>query len=113
MILSASAAKELVLTRVFNAPRERVFRAWTTPESARHWWGPVHHPAVSIAMDVKVGGKWNAALRSEETGKILTHHGVFLEIAPPERLSFTFVWDEEGERGLETVVSLFFENVNG
>lgn len=109
----AANTRELVLTRIFNAPPELVFGAWTNPESAKHWWGPTHHPAISMTMDVRIGGAWEAQLRSVADGTILTHRGVFREIVKPERLSFTFKWDEEGERGLETLVTLTFENVKG
>jgi uncharacterized protein YndB with AHSA1/START domain len=112
-MLNASVAKELVLTRVFNAPRELVFKAWTDPESAKHWWGPTHHPAIFIEMDVRVGGRWHGMLRSEADGTILTHRGEFLEIDPPKTLSFTFAWDEEGERGIQNVVTLTFEDLSG
>src|SRR5262245_48211916 len=100
--------RELVITRVIDAPRELVFKAWTEPEHLLAWRGPKDHPAVSIKWDVRSGGRWRAALRSTEDGRILTHGGHFREVVPPERLVFTFTWDEEGERGLETVVTVTF-----
>jgi uncharacterized protein YndB with AHSA1/START domain len=109
----SAAERELVITRVFDAPRELVFDAWIDPEHAKHWWGPKHHPAVRIEMDVRPGGRWRHCLRSVETGNELWHHGVFREVVPPERLVFTFAWEEEGERGQETVVTVTFAEHGG
>lgn len=98
--------RELVIERVFNAPRELVFRAWTDLEHVRKWFGPKDHPATHVTMDVRPGGRWRACLRSTETGHNLWLGGVYREIVPPERLIFTFAWEEEGERGLETLVEI-------
>jgi uncharacterized protein YndB with AHSA1/START domain len=118
MVLDNAAAlcpteRELVITRVFDAPRELVFRMWTDPRHAMRWWGPKHHPAVHLEMDVRPGGVWRNCLRSVETGADLWHHGVFREVIAPERLVFTFVWEEEGERGMETLVTVTFADERG
>jgi uncharacterized protein YndB with AHSA1/START domain len=102
------AERELVITRVFDAPRELVFAAWTDPRHAKRWWGPVDHPATHVEMDVRPGGRWRHRLTSTDTGRELWHGGVFREIDPPARLVFTFAWEEEGERGLETLVTVTF-----
>ena len=99
--------------RVFNAPRDIVWKAWTDPKYAVHWWGPKHHPATHLEMDVRPGGVWRGTLRSVEDGSELSHRGVFREVTAPERLVFTFAWDEEGERGLETLVTITFADQNG
>jgi uncharacterized protein YndB with AHSA1/START domain len=103
----------LVITRIFDAPRELVFRAWTDPEHVRNWWGPKDYPAVHLTMDVRPGGRWRNCLRSTETGEHLWQGGEFREVVPPERLVFTFAWDEEGERGLETLVTVTFAELDG
>jgi uncharacterized protein YndB with AHSA1/START domain len=102
----SSAERALVIERVFNAPRELVFQAWTDPEHIRKWFGPRDHPATQMSMDVRPGGRWRGCLRSTETGNDLWLGGVYREIVPPERLVFTFAWEEEGERGLETLVTI-------
>lgn len=107
------AERELVITRVFDAPRELVFKAWTDKRHAMNWWGPKHHPATQVDMDVRPGGRWRHCLRSVETGQNLWHGGVFREVVPPERLVFTFTWEEEGERGMETLVTVVFDDVGG
>jgi uncharacterized protein YndB with AHSA1/START domain len=104
----AAANLELTITRVLDAPRALVWRAWTDPAQLMQWWGPKHHPAVHLAMDVRPGGVWRNCLRSVETGNDLWHHGTFREVVPMERLVFTFVWEEEGERGMENIVTITF-----
>ncbi len=102
----APAARELIITRVLNAPRDLVFKMWLDPKYVMQWWGPKHHPATQITWDARPGGKWRNCLRSVETGQELWHHGVFHEVVPPERLVFSFVWEEDGERGIETMVTI-------
>lgn len=109
----SSPGIELKIERVMRAPRERVFRAWTDPARAVQWWGPKNYPATFLEMDVRVGGVWRGKLRSVADGQVLTHHGVFREIVEPSLLAFTFAWDEEGERGLETLVTLTFADLGG
>ena len=107
--MTVTPGRGLTVTRMFNAPRALVFAAWSDPKLLAQWWGPVHHPSVSVDMDLP-GGKWRNGLRSVENGEILWHHGEFIERVPPERLVFTFAWEEEGERGEETVVTITFED---
>jgi uncharacterized protein YndB with AHSA1/START domain len=107
-MLAAGSKLELTITRVFDAPRALVWQAWTDPKQLMKWWGPEHHPAVHLAMDVRPGRVWRNCLRSVETGKDLWHHGTFREVVPMERLVFTFVWEEEGERGMENIVTITF-----
>ena len=104
------AERELVIERVFNAPRELVFQAWTDPEHARQWFGPRDYPARELTMDVRPGGRWRSCLRSTETGNDLWVGGVYREVVP---LVFTFAWEEEGERGLETLVTITFTERDG
>jgi uncharacterized protein YndB with AHSA1/START domain len=105
--------RALVITRLINAPRELVFAAWTDPAHARHWWGPVNFPATHLEMDVRPGGRWRHCLTSIDDGRELWQHGVFREVVKPERLVFTFVWEEDGERGLETLVTVTFADEGG
>ena len=109
----APLERELVIARTLNASRELVFAAWTDPRRALQWWGPVNYPAVHIEMDLRPGGAWRICLRSTEGGPDLWQGGVFREIVPPERLVFTFAWEEEGERGLETLVTITFADAGG
>ncbi|MGC2166493.1 MAG: SRPBCC domain-containing protein [Gallionella sp.] len=103
----------LTLTRTFNAPLALVWKAWTDPAHTIHWWGPTHHPATNIEWDARPGGRWRNCLRSVETGDLLWHGGEFREVAEPERLVFTFAWEETGERGVVTLVTVAFSELDG
>lgn len=109
----SGAARALTLTRLFDAPRDLVFKAFTDPKHALNWWGPRDFPATQLSMDLRPGGSWRGCLTSPEDGRTLWQGGVFREIVPPERLVFTFAWDEEGERGLETLVTINFADQGG
>lgn len=105
-----SAAPELVITRFFNAPRSRVFAAWTEPERLARWWGPRGFTNVKWAMDVRPGGAWFRCMRSPE-GTLHTKRGTYLEIVAPERLVFTYAnEDADGTLGPETLVTVRFED---
>ena len=106
-------APELLITRVFDAPRELVFRLWTDPAHAVRWWGPKHHPATQVTMDSRPGGAWRSCLRSTETGQELWNGGVLREIVPPSRLVFTFMWDDMDGPPLESVVTVTFADQDG
>jgi uncharacterized protein YndB with AHSA1/START domain len=108
-----SVTRELTITRDFNAPRSLVFKLWIDPDHVAHWWGPIEYPAANVSMDVRPGGRWRHCLRSPDTGQELWLGGVFREIVPPKRLVFTFAWEEEGERGLETLVTVTFAERGG
>ncbi len=110
---SRQTERALTVTRVLNAPRDMVFKAWTDPKQLIKWWGPTHHPATQLDMDVRTGGRWRNRLTSVETGEDLWHHGVFREVLEPERLVFTFTWEEEGERGVENLVTITLEDLGG
>ena len=110
---TGSPGPALEMARVFEAPRALVFALWTDPRHAQNWWGPSDHPASFLEMDVRPGGAWHGCLRSRESGKELWQGGVFREVVPPDRVVFTFAWEEEGVRGLETLVSVTFAEEGG
>lgn len=99
---------EIVLTRVFNAPRSLVFEALTKPELLRRWMGPRGWSLVVSEIDLKVGGKWRSVLRSPD-GKDMGMSGVYREIAPPGRLVSTEAFDDYPGETLNTL-SLSEEN---
>jgi len=105
--------RELVITRIFDAPRALVWRMWIDPRHAMQWWGPRGYPATHMTLDVRPGGRWRHCLTSRETGAALWQHGVCREVVMPERLVFTFQWETEGERGLETIVTVTFADLGG
>lgn len=80
-----TATTELILTRVFEAPREMVWKAWTDPEQFSKWWGPKPFTSPTNKMDVRVGGKFLWSMCSP-AGDTHFSAGVFLEVDPPSRL---------------------------
>src|SRR5713101_1403483 len=98
----ASAQREFVITRIFDAPRRLVFKAWTEVEHAARWWGPQGFTTISCEMDVQPGGAWRRCMRSPE-GVDYWRRGVYHEVVEPERLVFSYVSDNPGGlRGHET-----------
>ena len=103
-----SAERELVITRVFDAPRELVWRAWTEPAAAVKWWGPKGFTVPDYKTDSRPGGAWRVCMRSPE-GEDHWAHGVYREIVAPERLVFTYAFeDATGKPGHETLVTVTF-----
>jgi uncharacterized protein YndB with AHSA1/START domain len=111
---SASAAQpQLVVSRLIDAPRELVFKAWTQQEHAARWWGPQGFSTVSCRMDARPGGTYRLAMRGPD-GIVRTKRGVYREVATPERLVFTYAWeDANGNPGLEMRVTVTFEAQGG
>jgi uncharacterized protein YndB with AHSA1/START domain len=100
--------RELLITRIFDAPRALVFKAWTEPDRAARWWGPQGFVTVYCNMDVRPGGAFRVCMRSPE-GTEHWKQGVYREVVEPERLVFTFAWeDPEGKPRHETVVTVAF-----
>ena len=99
----------LNLRRILNAPRERVWRAWTQPEMLIAWLGPPEWPAVQFELDLRPGGAWRACLRSTTEDCVLWQGGVYREVVPPERLVFSFKWesdDHEDGAPVDTLVTV-------
>jgi uncharacterized protein YndB with AHSA1/START domain len=82
---------ELEITRVFDAPREVVFRCMITPEHLTHFWGPVgvSTPLASITVEPHPGGRFETIMVNDETGEEYPSRGVFVEIVEPEKLVWT------------------------
>jgi uncharacterized protein YndB with AHSA1/START domain len=104
---NAMAQHELVITRTFDAPRALVFTAWSKAEHAVRWFGPKNFTVPHCKMDFRVGGAYRACICSPD-GAEYWMRGIYREIAKPERIVFTFAWEEEGERGRENLVTVTF-----
>jgi len=91
---ATSEAGELVLTRVFDAPRELVFRCMIEPEHLTHFWGPlgVSTPLEHITVDARVGGVFETVMVNDSDGSQFPMRAVYVEILEPERL----VWTDPG-----------------
>ncbi len=83
------AERELTITRIFDAPRELVFKTWTNPDTMLDWWGPTAFPATQMEMDVRPGGAWRGCLTSVEDGRELWQNGRFRDVNPHDRIVFT------------------------
>lgn len=107
------AERELVITRVFDAPRELVWKAWTEPERMARWWGPRGFTTPVCELDVRPGG----AIRIVMLGPDGAEHpmtGVFREIVKPERLVFfSAALDEEGKPLFEGTNTVTFSEQGG
>ncbi len=102
----------LRLSRHFKAPREIVFRAFTDPNELVRWWGPEGMDVPEIHVDLRAGGKWRTCMRSRE-GSLHCVGGVYREVAPPERLVMTWIWEQGDMEGRETLVTFEFEVSDG
>jgi len=100
--------RELVITRIIDAPRHIVFQAWTEPDRVARWWGPQGFTTVYHDMDIRPGGAFRVCMRSPE-GAEHWKQGVYREVVEPERLVFTFAWEEaDGKPGHQTLVTVTF-----
>lgn len=100
-----SSELTLQLKRIFPAPRMRVFRALVEPIELARWWGPKGFTSPAIDMDVRVGGSYRIAMQPPE-GELFYLTGEFVEVDPPNRLSYTFRWEDPTPDDQETVVML-------
>ena len=100
----------LTVRRTFAAARERVFRAWTDPAALRGWYCPLELSVAAAEVDLRVGGAYRIAMQPPQ-GDPHVVVGTYREIAPPERLVFTWRW--EGGAMEETLVTVEFHDLNG
>ena len=99
---SKTCEDEIVITRLFDAPRELAWRAWTEPEFVMQWWGPKDYTCPSCKIDLRVGGIYLYCMRSPE-GKDFWSTGVYREIKKPGRIVCTESFaDEKGNVVLAT-----------
>jgi uncharacterized protein YndB with AHSA1/START domain len=108
----AAGERGLELSRVFEAPRERLWREWTEPERFADWFGgrEAHVPVDSVSMDVRPGGRWQATMHHD--GVESQWGGVYREVVEPARLVLTFS-DQPGEEAHELVTVVFTDLGDG
>jgi uncharacterized protein YndB with AHSA1/START domain len=104
--------REIVITRVFDAPRELVFEMWTDPKHLVHWWGPRGFTTTVQEMDVRPGGQWRKIMHGPD-GANYPNHSVFLEVVKPERLVYTNGGRKEGGSWVEFEQTVVFEDLGG
>ena len=118
-----AAQHELQITRVFDAPRELVWKVLTDPEHMKHWAGPRQFEARHIENDPRAGGKWRLCLHTDGfdvgDGELkrfdLWQGGENLEVVEPERLVYTFKWDQNPglSSNVETVITITLDEHGG
>jgi uncharacterized protein YndB with AHSA1/START domain len=99
----------LQLEKTLGAPRPRVFELLTLRGELRTWWGPNGFTTPEIELDLRVGGSYRFTMQPPE-GEVFHLRGVFKEIAPAERLAYTFVWEEPDPDDVETLVTLSLQD---
>jgi len=107
---STPGTQEVLLTHVFDAPRDRVYRAHIDAEAIAHWWGPRELTTEVDALDPKPGGRWRFINR-DASGADHAFHGVFHDLWPDERIVQTFEY--EGVPGRVLLSETVLEDVAG
>lgn len=110
--ISMPSDREIVMTRVFNAPRRLVFDAHSKPEHLSRWWGPRGSTLSVCEMDFRPGGAWRYVVRGAD-GTESPFKGVFREIVPPERIVWTFIYDVEPYSVHEGIETMTFTEQDG
>jgi uncharacterized protein YndB with AHSA1/START domain len=117
--------KQLTITRIFDAPRELVWKVWTEPEGIKRWWGPKGYTSPACKTDFRVGGSYHFCMQSPE-GQQFWSTGVYREIRPLERIVYTDNFADEagnvipaseygilGDWPAELLVTVIFEDQAG
>ena len=109
---NADAGRELIITRIFDAPRALVWKAFTEPKHLKHWLGPRGFKASDLSGEVRPGGKWRSRIRSRD--RDLWQGGEYLEVEEPKRLVYTFAWEDGGGNPThKTTITVTFEERGG
>lgn len=112
--ISPMSDRELVLARIIDAPREKLFRAWTEPELIQQWFAPRPWTVSLVKTDVRFGGECLIFMHSPD-GNDYPNRGVYLEVVPNERIVFTDAYTEAwitSEKPFMTAM-LTFDDMNG
>src|SRR6266480_3911864 len=116
MIMAANTADKtsLEIKRFINAPRARVYAAWTDPAQLKQWWGPEGVQTRNFTSDARVGGKYRWDLLNQE-GEEMTVFGEYRELVPEKKIVFTWQWDDDEawENRTSVVTIEFFEHRGG
>jgi glutathione S-transferase len=103
----------LEIKRFINAPRERVYAAWTDPVQLKEWWGPEGVRTRKITADVRVGGAYRWDLINQD-GEEMTVHGEYRELVPGKKVVFTWKWDDdEAWEHRTSIVTVEFSDRDG
>ncbi|WP_134727808.1 SRPBCC family protein [Amycolatopsis nivea] len=107
------ADDQILITRDFAAPRQHVYRAWTTPELVKRWWAGKGGTVTSVDIDLRIGGQWRYVMLANGNFEV-AFHGEYREITPNERLVHTEVYETPGTEDVEApVVTVTFAESGG
>jgi uncharacterized protein YndB with AHSA1/START domain len=98
-VVTLPSDTEILVTRQFDAPRHLVYRAWTTPELIKRWWGGDRGTVTVAEVDLRVGGGWRYVMTANQ-GFELAFHGTYREIVPNEHIVATAVFEMPGSEAL-------------
>jgi uncharacterized protein YndB with AHSA1/START domain len=108
------SGSEVRLERTFDAPREAVFEAWTSPEVMRRWWAAGSDWETLVAeVDLRPGGRIRVLMAESGGEPVHAFSGEFVEVCPPERLVYTMAWEGPGSYGTVTTVTVEFHRADG
>lgn len=99
-----TSAPRLEIVRLFDAPQDLVFKVWSSAEHVARWLGPKDFTCGSCKIDFRPGGVWRASIRSAD-GNEYWFNVVYREIAPPNRIAFSFRWEQGDELDSEITVT--------
>ena len=103
---------DLTFERTFDAPREKVWKAFTDPDAIPRWWGKHGTTTIVEEMDVRPGGKWRYRNRAGDREDV-TFYGEYLEVDPPKSFKWTFMFDVDGVGPMGGPETYLFEEVGG
>jgi uncharacterized protein YndB with AHSA1/START domain len=109
-IVDDSSDREMVISRVVDAPRELVWKVWTEPEHVAKWWGPNGFSTTIEVMDVRPGGEWKHTMRGPD-GTNYPNHSKFIEVVKPERIVMEHGGHREGGTSVGFLATWTFEVV--
>ena len=107
-LVEGSSDREIVITRVYDAPREVVWDAWTDPQQVVHWWGPKGFTTTIHEMDVRPGGVWRLTMHGPD-GTDYPNHSAFVEVVKPERIVYSHGGGRKGGPGAQFEATWTFE----
>lgn len=102
------ADREIVITRVFDAPRELIWNAWTDPKQIVRWWGPRGFTTTIHEMDIRPGGVWRHTMHGPD-GTDYPNQNLFIEVVKPERIVYSLAGGKQDDRGTQAEVTWTFE----
>jgi uncharacterized protein YndB with AHSA1/START domain len=112
-IVTLPTDEQILITREFDAPKELVYKAWTTPELVKRWWSAKRGETTVAEIDLRAGGKWRSAMVTDD-GMEVAFHGEYHEVVPNERIVSTEIFEgtPNGEESA-TLNTATFEESDG